>query len=155
MAKSDPGSPDGGDRNGATNPVDTRVTDTGLAVDHLSEYYRHLTTVSAGAIVVVGAFAGDFKGENGKGGDIGIAALVSLGICVLTSTLMMWAYGVARREVANAVWGETGQGRWAYRVSSRSSSLAQAVVVIGSLIAPWSFIVGFVLLAWYGIVLLR
>ncbi|MBA2719528.1 MAG: hypothetical protein H0U52_09855 [Chloroflexi bacterium] len=138
--------------------------DTGNAVEHLSDYYKHLATLSAGAIVVVGALAEDLRSAEALPATpaaltvdqrtaaqaaewAGIGALMALGVCILTSTLMMWAYGVARREAANLAAGAPGAGWWAYAASPGSIRLAKRVVGIGSRVAPWTFIAAFVLLA--------
>jgi hypothetical protein len=124
------------------------ATDTAHAVEHLSEYYRHMTTVSAGAIVVVSAFAGLTTAPAFP--VLAALAVGSLALCVLASTFMMWAYGAARREAAKAL-GER-PGSWAYEVSPGSLDLARDWVNLGSRVAPTSFIAGFLLLATYAIV---
>lgn len=68
----------------------TQAVDTGQAVEHLSDYYRHLTTVGAGAIVVIATFAKGITSSTASGWVV-IVALFALAICILASTLMMWA----------------------------------------------------------------
>ena len=133
--------------------------DTGEAVEHLNDYYQHLATLSAGAIVVVGALAGDFMSGAGAasststlGSTLAVLAMASLGLCVLLSTGMMWSYGAARRQAAHELAGPAAD-RWAYEVSATSLSRAKRFVRFGSTGAPLSFITGFVLLAAYAALL--
>jgi hypothetical protein len=123
----------------------------GHAVEHLSGYYRHLATVSAGAIVVIGTFASDLAppGANSVAPAI---AFVSLGVCILVSTYMMWVYGVARRQVARLDAGS--DAAWAYNVEDWVLTLAKRFVLIGSVAGPLSFVVGFIALALYAAQLL-
>jgi hypothetical protein len=118
----------------------------GHAVEHLSNYYRHLATLSAGAIVVIGTFASEF-GRRGPDSALPAVAIGSLGACILVSTYMMWAYGVARRQVAQV--SATSDGAWAYQVRKRVVSVARIVVIVGSFFGPLSFVVGFLALALY------
>jgi len=142
-----------------TDPL--RRFDTGEAVDHLSDYYQHLATLSAGAIVVVGALAGNFKPDSGTSSATtlsaatvcAVIALICLGACILLSTGMMWSYGVARRETAKALAAVEGRDAWAFDVSSTSLARARTFVKVGSTWTPLAFVGGFVFLAGYAALL--
>ena len=116
------------------------------AVGHLSEYYRHLTTISAGAIVVVGTFAKELGDPGTRDLRVNVA-IGSLGVCVVVSTFMMWVYGVARRETDFGAMD--GQATWAYSVGKLTKRLSRVLIRIGSLVGPVSFALGFALLAWF------
>lgn len=116
------------------------------AVGHLSEYYRHLTTVSAGAIVVVGTFAKELGQPAARDGRV-FVAILSLGVCVVVSTFMMWVYGVARRETDSGV--TDADAKWAYNVATPSMWLSRFLIRFGSLVGPAAFAFGFGLLAWF------
>jgi hypothetical protein len=113
-------------------------------VQHLWDYYRHLTTLSAGAIAVVATFSKDFE-RPGLPVNIAVVGLASLAISTMTSTAMMWTYGVASRQLA-AVNDVTG---WAHAVPSRSLTIAQLFARFLPIAAPLSFVIGFVCLAAY------
>jgi hypothetical protein len=137
----------------------TRQLDTGQAVEHLSDYYKHLASLSAGAIVVIGAFAERFQPAGGATSAppnaIGFAifALSSLAFCILLSTGMMWSYGVARRQAAGSA-SAPEVDAWAYDVDSRALTTAKLFVRYGSLVTPAVFVAGFLFLAAYAAVLL-
>lgn len=128
------------------------IQEVGEAVDHLSDYFKHLTTISAGAIAFLATFAGDLLKAKAAAG-FAVGALVALGLCILASTGMMWAYGVARRQAASDALSSS-VAAWAFEAPGRSESLAKAIVQIGPLLAPLSFVAGFTLLAGYAIALL-
>jgi hypothetical protein len=119
--------------------------ETGRAVEHLSDYFRHLSTISAGAIALLATF-GSKATFSTAAAWIGVVALGALGLCIVASTFMMWSYGVARRQAARVSVADRVVGAWAYDVSSPSAWLAPHVVGIGSLLAPASFVLGFALL---------
>ncbi len=138
----------------------SRPFDTGEAVDHLSDYYQHLATLSAGAIVVVGALAGNFKPDPAAGSTTpsaatvcAVVALICLGASILLSTGMMWSYGVARRETAKESSAAAGRDAWAFDVSVKSLTRARRFVKVGSTGTPLAFVGGFVLLAVYAALL--
>lgn len=128
------------------------LTAVGEAVGPLSDYFKHITTISAGAITILAAFAGDLNNA-GDEGWWAVGALACLAVCVLASTAMMWAYGVARREVAMKALASSS-ATWAFE-ASRRPRLGSFVVTWGSFVAPVTFVLGFVLLGIYTYLLLR
>jgi hypothetical protein len=119
--------------------------ETGRAVEHLSDYFRHLSTISAGAIALLATF-GSKTTFSASAAWIGVASIAALGLCIVASTFMMWSYGVARRQAARVGVADGVVGAWAYDVSGLSAWLAPRVVGLGSLLAPASFVLGFALL---------
>lgn len=139
------GSPSG---QAVANAVDGSIVElVGDAVNHLSDYYKHLATIAGGAIAFLAAFSDDIRAA-GSDGLIAVAAVAALGACVVMSTTMMWAYGVARRQTASEHLLGTN-AEWAYRADPTSISFAKAIVPPLSLLTPFAYGLGFALLALY------
>jgi hypothetical protein len=127
-------------------------TEVGEAVGHLSDYFKHLTTVSAGASAFLAAFAGDLLSV-GDAAPWAIGAVIFLGLCILASTAMMWAYGVARRQTTSSSLAGTASA-WAFEAGSRQVGFAKRAVKVASWAAPLLFVLGFGCLAGYALTLL-